>query len=220
MLLFRVNSSLRGRMEALKTKNRKGTALTITSFFFIWLSTQFSFISMTYGQIFIPVCKNYDGSFPNDSVLCEGYYGKNAVCTNPKECCKSKRLFGCFNMSVLQAYGLWHPPPDNKFPQNDGSCTLKDNFFPQGNNTDKAADGQVIIQHMVITSAHCGDFCLREPQCDAFNLGSLLNREGKKFCELLQHVVRIVDRPGFSFWFFDRVAYKEAFLVPICRHQD
>lgn len=122
---------------------------------------------------------------------------------------------GCFNMSVIQAYGLWkqpNPGPKENLP----SCSRKDFVISQDNNTDKAIDGHVLERFKVLTLTQCGDFCLRLPRCRAFNLATVVDPDGTKDCELLEDDTNVVDKQGFSFWLFDRDSYKEAFLTPLC----
>ena len=96
---------------------------------------------------------------------------------------------------------MWTPPL---------RCSPKDFAFSQdGNNTNKAIDGHVIVRHKVVSLTHCGDFCLRQPRCRAFNLATFIDHEGKLECELLEDDNKIVNRQGFSFWLFDRESYKE-----------
>jgi len=72
--------------------------------------------------------------------------------------------------------------------------------------TDKALDSQVINRHKVVTALQCSDYCLREPFCYGFNLETM---KEKKMCELLRFGSNIVDRPGFSYWIFNRVSYEK-----------
>jgi len=183
----------------------------MVKFIFLWLTTQFFLQVVAMGSdIYIPVCEGFDGNFPNESVHCNGYSVQNPACTNPKECCRNKYDFGSFNKSVLQAYDLWRPPPVPP-REIDRVCSLKTNLFEfsKENNTDKASDGHVFVQHKAFSLTHCSDFCLREPRCSGFNLATVPDPEVKKLCELLDEVGNIIDRPGFSFWHFDRFAYEK-----------
>ena len=120
---------------------------------------------------------------------------------------KVQNLSACF---ISAAYDLWRPPPVPP-REIDRVCSLKTNLFEfsQENNTDKASDGHVIVQHKALSLTHCSDFCLREPRCGGFNLATVPDAEVKKLCELLDEVGNIIDRPGFSFWHFDRFAYEK-----------
>ena len=89
------------------------------------------------------------------------------------------------------------------------SCSRKDIFKSQTNNANKAIDGHVIIQHKVVTVMQCSDFCLREPRCRGFNLATVGDSEGKNVCELLEDDDNIVNKPGFRFWFFNRLLYEK-----------
>lgn len=114
------------------------------------------------------------------------------------------------------AYGLWTPPPSQAIlakPDGDLSCSRHDLFTAQGNNSNKAIDGHVIAQHKVVTVTQCSDFCLRQPRCRGFNLATVLDREGRKLCELLGEKGNIVHRQGFNFWFFDRASYEEVRVI-------
>ena len=86
------------------------------------------------------------------------------------------------------------------------SCSRNDFRNLRDNITDKALDSQVIIWHKVITALQCSDYCLREPGCYGFNLETITEN---KICELLGFGSNIVDRPGFSYWIFDRVSYEK-----------
>ena len=114
-----------------------------------------------------------------------------------------------FLIFVFLAYGLWTPPsPVNPTPIRE-ACSRKTITMTQRNNTDKAIYGHVIVYHKAVTVTQCGDFCLREPRCRAFNLATVIDPEGKKDCELLEEDKKIINRQGFSFWLFDRDSYKE-----------
>lgn len=137
----------------------------------------------------------------------------NASNVNPLLSSSLRRKLNVENLSacfVFTAYDLWRPPP--VLPgEIDRVCSPQNNFFEfsQENNTDKASDGHVIVQHKAFTMTHCSDFCLREPRCGAFNLATVPDPKGKKLCELLDEVGNIIDRPGFSFWYFDRSAFEK-----------
>lgn len=109
------------------------------------------------------------------------------------------------------AYGLWKPPSavPTHTPEVFQSCSPIDFNFTQDNNTDKAIQGHVLTRHKTLTVMQCGDFCLRQPRCRAFNLATVIDPEGRKDCELLEDDTKIVSRKGFSFWLFDRDWYKE-----------
>ena len=77
------------------------------------------------------------------------------------------------------------------------------------NSTNKAIDGHVIVNHKVVSLPQCGDFCIREPRCSAFNLATFTDHEGKMECQLMDNVKNIVSKNGFGFWLFDRESYKE-----------
>lgn len=111
-------------------------------------------------------------------------------------------------LNCILAYGLWTPPaPD---PADDIlSCSRKDFFISQHNNTDKVIDGHVLESYKALTLTQCGDFCLRLPRCRAFNLATVVDPEGTKDCELLEDDTMVVDRQEFSFWLFDRHSYEE-----------
>ncbi|KAJ7388853.1 hypothetical protein OS493_035191 [Desmophyllum pertusum] len=156
----------------------------------------------------VPDCDGYDGVFPNDTVFCEGYKG-SLVCTNDKECCKDPN--GCFN--ILRVVDYTRSGQPNPHPE---ACSRKTITIIQRNNTDKAIYGHVIVYHKAVTVTQCGDFCLREPRCRAFNLATVIDPEGKKDCELLEEDKKIINRQGFSFWLFDRDSYKEEYLAPLC----
>ncbi|KAM7442142.1 hypothetical protein ABFA07_008878 [Porites harrisoni] len=165
----------------------------------------------------IPECVGFDGSFDDDWVNCNGFsFRDNPTCTNAKECCKySPMLYSCFNISKLKARGkLKHPIPKSRsFQRTASSCSRNDFWNLRDNITNKALDSQVIIWHKVITALQCSDYCLREPGCYGFNLETM---KENKICELLGFGGNIVDRPGFSYWIFDRVSYEKAYLLPYC----
>lgn len=51
----------------------------------------------------------------------------------------------------------------------------------------------------------CEDLCLRVPRCVAYNYQYSLEEGGKgRFCELMNEVAIIKDRPGYSFRLFER----------------
>ena len=117
--------------------------------------------------------------------------------------------------NYFPAYGLWTPPtlapahtPEVSLP-----CSAVGFAFTQDNNTDKAIDGHVLLRHKAVTVTQCGDFCLRQPRCRAFNLATVLDLEGKKDCELLEDDTKIINRQGFSYWLFDRDSYKEVIKI-------
>ncbi|XP_078342447.1 uncharacterized protein LOC144628252 [Oculina patagonica] len=170
----------------------------------------------------IPDCM-FDGAYPNDTVFCTDYVANYPQCTNARECCQIPSVPdpGCFNMSVIQAYGLWKPPTSAPThpPKASPSCSPVGFVFTQQNNTDRALDGHVIVRHKAVTVTQCGDFCFRQPRCRAFNLATVIDPEGKKDCELLEDDTKVVNRQGFSFWLFDRDSYKEAYLTPLCASQ-
>ncbi|XP_022783941.1 uncharacterized protein LOC111324601 [Stylophora pistillata] len=152
---------------------------------------------------------SFGEGFDNDSVFCRGYTHSGSSCTNEKECCTNPKMNnGCFNMSVIQAHNLWKPPR---------VCSAKDFAFKQnGNSTNKAIDGHIIGRHKVVSRTQCGDFCIREPQCSAFNLATSTDHEGKMECQLIENDESIVNRDGFSFCLFVRESYKETYLTPLC----
>lgn len=96
---------------------------------------------------------------------------------------------------------LWKPPR---------VCPARDfSFKKKKNSTNKAIDGHVIVNHKVVSLPQCGDFCIREPRCSAFNLATFTDHEGKMECQLMDNVLNIVNKSGFGFWLFDRESYKE-----------
>ena len=96
---------------------------------------------------------------------------------------------------------LWKPPR---------VCPAQDlSFKKKKNSTNKAIDGHVIVNHKVVSLPQCGDFCIREPRCSAFNLATFTDHEGKMECQLIDNVKNIVNKNGFGFWLFDRESYKE-----------
>ncbi|RMX56760.1 hypothetical protein pdam_00022251 [Pocillopora damicornis] len=154
---------------------------------------------------------SFGGGFPGDEVFCEGYTEQGSPCTNEKECCRNPVkgvMEGCYNMSLIQERNLWKPPR---------VCPARDfSFKKKKNSTNKAIDGHVIVNHKVVSLPQCGDFCIREPRCSAFNLETFTDHEGKMECQLMDNVLNIVNKSGFGFWLFDRESYKETFLSPFC----
>ncbi|XP_022777530.1 uncharacterized protein LOC111318948 [Stylophora pistillata] len=151
---------------------------------------------------------SFSGFPGDDSIFCRGHTGQDSPCTNERECCMNPITPGCFNMSVIQVYGLWRPPR---------VCSTKDFSVKQtGNSTNKVIDGHVIDYHKVVSRTQCGDFCIREPRCSAFNLATFTDHEGKMECQLMDNDERIINRNGFSFWHLDRDSYIETYLSPLC----
>lgn len=101
----------------------------------------------------------------------------------------------------FKEHNLWKPPR---------VCPARDfSFKKKENSTNKAIDGHVIVNHKVVSLPQCGDFCIREPRCSAFNLATFTDHEGKMECQLMENVRNIVNKNGFGFWLFDRELYKE-----------
>ncbi|CAH3164808.1 unnamed protein product, partial [Porites lobata] len=183
------------------------------------LAVQFTYINGFYHRFvwrfklsfldLITECVEFDGSFDGDWVYCNGFSPASRVCTNAKECCKHTPMpHSCFNISKLKALEkLKQPSPKSRsFQRTASSCSRNDFRNLRDNITDKALDSQVIIWHKVITALQCSDYCLREPGCYGFNLETM---KENKICELLGFGSNIVDRPGFSYWIFDRVSYEK-----------
>ena len=125
--------------------------------------------------------------------------------------CRSPALVtstSIFFLTDFLALGKFEQPiPESRsFQRTASSCSRNDFRNLRENITNKALDGQVIIWHKVITALQCSDYCLREPGCYGFNLETITEN---KICELLGFGSNIVDRPGFSYWIFDRVSYEK-----------
>lgn len=70
---------------------------------------------------------------------------------------------------------------------------------------DKQLQGHVIWHQFVLSEIMCEDLCLRVPRCVAYNYQYSLEEGGKgRFCELMNEVAIIKDRPGYSFRLFER----------------
>ena len=113
-------------------------------------------------------------------------------------------LMNYFSTDDVAAYGIWQLPTS---PERFSPCSRNYYVLSQGNNTNKAIDGRVIMYHNVVSTTQCGDFCLRQPRCRSINLAHVSDTEKTRACELLEDEQNIVYRPGFSYWLFDRGLY-------------
>lgn len=70
---------------------------------------------------------------------------------------------------------------------------------------DKQLQGHVIWHQYVLSEVMCEDLCLRVPRCVAYNYQySVETGVKEKFCELMNEVAVVKDRPGYSFRLFER----------------
>lgn len=71
--------------------------------------------------------------------------------------------------------------------------------------SDKQLQGHVIWHQYVLSEVMCEDLCLRVPRCVAYNYQySVETGVKEKFCELMNEVAVVKDRPGYSFRLFER----------------
>ena len=69
---------------------------------------------------------------------------------------------------------------------------------------DKQLQGHVIWHQFVLSEVMCEDLCLRMPRCVAYNYQySVEAGEKERFCELMNEVTVVNDRPGYSFRLFE-----------------
>ena len=69
---------------------------------------------------------------------------------------------------------------------------------------DKQLQGHVIWHQHVLSEVMCKDLCLRVPRCVAYNYQySVETGVKERFCELMNEVAVVKDRPGYSFRLFE-----------------
>ena len=70
---------------------------------------------------------------------------------------------------------------------------------------DKQLQGHVIWHQHVLSEVMCEDLCLRVSRCVAYNYQYSAEVGVKeRFCELMNEVTVVKDRPGYSFRLFER----------------
>ena len=90
------------------------------------------------------------------------------------------------------------PPPTPECPFQNLPIS-RDRFW------DKQLQGHVIWHQYVLSEVMCEDLCLRVPRCVAFNYQySVEAGVNERFCELMDEVEVVEERPGYSFRLFER----------------